>query len=510
MPNPLEVRVDLSFQPPKTLRVYWHPYKDEILHSLDATFLNETGVIRDTTNILISRSEAILEQANNAMKEVSHGLKTTDWKDIGTRVGENLYDAILADERTCQKFCETYDEALQKNQTLRIEVNTISQDLARLPWELLKTTDALDSEPFAISFNSPVIRRAGVFDRPWHIQEPVKILLATASPVGDYATNADQEFARIANILKSATWLEGRHLLFPPLRNTTLSSLGVALRELKPHVLHLTTHGNPGSVEVEDDITQRRRVISAELLKSTIFNNHPDLAVFITTSCESAAFPTEGHKFSIAHMLSQAGIPIVVGMQFDMSEEASLLFSGHLYSHLSKSYGFVHSVTAARQKIREVRPDSGEWASPVIYLGVSEFDVLFADEITRTFQSLANDLISLQKITPQLKRIKQHPQPETLESLIDVLISIQNGGEFLETNFREVIEKESLTDSFNLVQEQVAQILEVARYMFDTLITANKLKKILPREFFTEMTSLNKSLPQIVNIIKKFVDHFSG
>jgi hypothetical protein len=91
-------------------------------------------------------------------------------------------------------------------------------------------------------------------------------------------------------------------------------------------------------------------------------------SVVTLASCDSAAqgsLTTPGG--SVAHDLHAAGIPLVVGSQFPISEQASVPFTETFYAgQLSGEHPLV-SITEVRRQLATEFPDEHAWASVVVY-----------------------------------------------------------------------------------------------------------------------------------------------
>jgi hypothetical protein len=69
----------------------------------------------------------------------------------------------------------------------------------------------------------------------------------------------------------------------------------------------------------------------------------------------------------VAQRLVREGIPAVIGMQFEVSEDAARVFARELYRHLTKGTPVDISVSETRRAMfSEVM--GVEWGSPVLYM----------------------------------------------------------------------------------------------------------------------------------------------
>ena len=74
----------------------------------------------------------------------------------------------------------------------------------------------------------------------------------------------------------------------------------------------------------------------------------------------------------MALSLSKAGVPYVIGMQFDVSNSASIAFSRYFYQTLAKGGDIFESLTHARVGMKatlsKLPYESSEWGTPVLFV----------------------------------------------------------------------------------------------------------------------------------------------
>ena len=138
--------------------------------------------------------------------------------------------------------------------------------------------------------------------------------------------------------------------------------------------MHVLAHG----AEIELRRSSRyglalgdRVVTGAELalaLASSIGDRRHLPSVVTLASCDSAAqgsVTTPGG--SVAHDLHASGIPLVVGSQFPISEQASIPFTETFYrGQLAGEHPLV-SITDVRRELATEFSDEHAWASVVVY-----------------------------------------------------------------------------------------------------------------------------------------------
>ena len=253
------------------------------------------------------------------------------------------------------------------------------RELLRLPWEYL--TDTAGRRLAAVR---PLARRLGrgaeepgsrgaregITPAPPHPCTPaqVRLLACIAEPLdqGPLDGAAVREGVLAATRpLREAGWLELRFLPLP----ATPDRLASVLSEWQPDVLHLTCHGLPGSLALEDAQGGTQEV-TAEQIRNRFATCPPRLVLL--SACLSAAALRGDPLAGTAAAFLTAGVPAVVAMQFTAQVEAANRFVGDLYAVLTGQERRPLDVA-----VREARAnrffasefvDAYQWGVPVLYL----------------------------------------------------------------------------------------------------------------------------------------------
>jgi N-acetylneuraminic acid mutarotase len=151
------------------------------------------------------------------------------------------------------------------------------------------------------------------------------------------------------------------------------------------HVFHYIGHGgldqNTGEgLLVLTGPDGRARLATGAELYVMLANSPVRLAVL--NSCQgariSAIDPYAGAAASLVHQ----GIPAVVAMQFEISDDAAIAFSRTLYEAISYGWPVDAAVAEARRAI--LAASRAEWATPVLYLRAADGVLLNTPPPTRT------------------------------------------------------------------------------------------------------------------------------
>lgn len=137
-------------------------------------------------------------------------------------------------------------EAAHKGLSLGIQV---SGTLARLPWEALPTPGG--SRPLALEPLVDVYRRSpGGQVRP--VPGPLRILVAISSPEQDGSEPLDYE-AELRNVVDAVRAARAGEAHVRVVRFATTAGIFSALEAQAAHILHISAHGSPGRLVLEDD-----------------------------------------------------------------------------------------------------------------------------------------------------------------------------------------------------------------------------------------------------------------
>ncbi len=199
---------------------------------------------------------------------------------------------------------------------------------------------------------------------------PLRLLVLTSSPADYPPLNVERECGNLSQALGEL--LTNGQLEITWLKSATMESLAEALLRQEFHVFHFIGHGgfeessNDG-VLVFEDLARRGCRVSAERV-AILLGNHPTMRLAVLNACEggrtSIQDPFAGAAMTFVRC---AGIPAVVAMQFEITDEASISFSRGLYSAVAAGKRIDAAVTQARLAIFAQGNDI-EWATPVLYL----------------------------------------------------------------------------------------------------------------------------------------------
>ena len=300
--------------------------------------------------------------------------------DLAKTFGTKLFDALF-DANIRSLYRSSTVEANNAGQGLRITLALSSApELLRVPWEYLYDKPLFPST----DRRTPIIRYLDLPKpiKPFKIQLPLRILAIVSAPTDVPAIDGAQERTKLeaalapllANGSVEIDWLEDANL-------SALYKLLSRRDRAKYHILHFIGHGgyaneaNEGVLLFEGKDGRRQNETGDKL--GAILHGEDSLRLAVLNSCEGARASLNDPFSSVATSLIEYEIPAVIGMQFEITDRAAILFSGEFYAALADGRAVDEALSQARMAIFADNNDI-EWGTPVLFMRVTDgrlFDV---------------------------------------------------------------------------------------------------------------------------------------
>jgi WD40 repeat protein len=281
--------------------------------------------------------------------------------------GGKLYSAVFQDElREVLQASLGHARAHGMGMRLRLRL-TDAPELAELPWEFLY--DPRHNRFLAQSRHTPLVRYLDLPDppRPLQVTGPLRLLVMISSPVGYPPLDVEHEWDVLTGAL-AGQQTEGRVVVERLAAN--MSMLQERLRREAFHVVHFVGHGlyrpdwRDGALVMEDRNGQPHEVPGEEL--GGLLSEYDPTRLVVLNACEGARSGASDPFAGIAQSLVQQGLPAVVAMQFEITDDAAINFARGLYGAIADGYRLEAALAEARRAIlHEGNPT--EWATPVLY-----------------------------------------------------------------------------------------------------------------------------------------------
>ena len=124
--------------------------------------------------------------------------------------------------------------------------------------------------------------------------------------------------------------------------DATLAELQRRLRQGQYHIFHFVGHGGfdkqaEDGILILEDQEERGRRVSAQFL-GTLLHDHRPLRLAILNACEGGRASRVDPFAGTAQSLVQQGIPAVIAMQFEVTDDAAICFTREFYAAIAVGY----------------------------------------------------------------------------------------------------------------------------------------------------------------------------
>jgi hypothetical protein len=284
------------------------------------------------------------------------------------QVGERLFDALMVEEvRDIFRSARGVAESSRKGLRLTLCLSG-APELMDLPWEFLYEKPRFLSQ----SIYSPVARSLDLRDvpMPYPLSLPLNVLGLISSPSGFAPLDVEEEKAKLTAAL--APLCSEGEVTLEWLDRGTLKRLDEVINQHPEiHVFHFIGHGGydtrgqSGILVLENERGDPHEVSGEEL--GLLLQDERSLRLAVLNSCEGARSshidPFSGAAASLVHY----GVPAVIGMQFEITDEAAIAFGGRLYEALARGFPVDAALAQARRSIFAAGNDI-EFGTPVLFL----------------------------------------------------------------------------------------------------------------------------------------------
>ena len=293
-------------------------------------------------------------------------------RDFGSRLFAAVFhDQIAIAHSTSLDYVESQDAGLR----LRLRLAD-APELADLPWEYLYDGEA--AHFIALSTWTPLVRYLEVhgLQRPAQVGFPLRILVMTSSPDDHEPLDAAGEVAKLEHALRDLT-AKGR-VQVEVVEGGTYAALQGRLRRAKYHVFHYIGHGgyDPGAGDgflvLEDEHGRGQRKSASDV--GVLLHDHRSLRMVVLNSCEGARGGRTDPFAGTAQSLVRQGLPAVIAMQFEITDQAAVTFSRSFYEAVADGFPLDASMAEARKAIHG-QQNPVEWGTPVLYMRAADGQV---------------------------------------------------------------------------------------------------------------------------------------
>ena len=299
-------------------------------------------------------------------------------------LGEALFNALF-DPVLRQDFVSLYNQAVHtESKLLRIELDIDEQalpDVAALPWEFMRLPTEANLGALWVGSAPDLIfsRRRAQWFAPNPIQlkanEKLRIAVAVAAP-GDLG---NVEYAKVVDGLeKLAEKKSDQFELLPIVTDADPTKLDDLLAQ-KPHVLHFIGHGQlieegtqtVGQIALVDDILGDAMWVDADFFAELLNRHRP--GVVLLQACEGGMLSASQAFVGAASRIVQQNIPVVVAMQYEVSNNTAVRFALKFYQELADGSPVDRAAQNGRRAIGlATQYKRRDFATPVIFMRVED------------------------------------------------------------------------------------------------------------------------------------------
>ena len=286
--------------------------------------------------------------------------------------GRALFDAALSGA-VGQLFASARHDAFLGNYGLRVQLRLSgAPHLVNLPWEFL-----FDGRDFlALLPDTPVVRYLDLErpPRPMRVTPPLNMLVTISAPTDLQRLDVEEEREKLQEALQAMEPDKRPHIQFTP--NAQLATLQRTLRHARLrgnpfHIWHYIGHGGYDPDQRSSFLVFTTRSGAPERVDGfqlgTLFGGYPEIRLAVLNACEGARSDTEDPFAGVAAALVEKGVPAVIGMQFEISDEVAARLSTEFYTALAEGLPVDAALTEARRAVFFM-PNWLEWATPVLFM----------------------------------------------------------------------------------------------------------------------------------------------
>jgi tetratricopeptide (TPR) repeat protein len=282
--------------------------------------------------------------------------------------GARLFDTVFAGN-VGKVFFRSLDEAERNNSILRVRLQFDDvPELAELPWEYLYIRD-LDRF-LVLSTRTPLTRYLALplRERTLAVSPPLRILAVLSDPKDVPRLEVEQEWAQLNRALSDL--IEQKRIVLDRLDRATLAMLRKWLLEKEVNILHFIGHGyfvperNEGGLVFENDAGGHVNVTAEQL--ATVLHDHTPLRLVFLNACQGASSGSEDSFAGVAQKLGQQGVPVVLAMQFAVSDRSAIALAHEFYQAVAHGLPVDSAVSEARKALYS-DGDQFEWGTPVLF-----------------------------------------------------------------------------------------------------------------------------------------------
>src|SRR5262245_49863741 len=325
--------------------------------------------------------------------ELKHAVQTIGYTRSTRDIGDVEVDPRLSAEQFGDRLAKALFDGPARDLYVKARNTAVGQGRGVRLWLSLKNAPGLMSVPWEVLYLQPTFlasqRKTPIVGflqtdapvQPRHIESSVEMLGVIASPIDMNPLNVEEERERVESALAKVR--QTREVNVKWLDPATPQALLEALQTGDYHILHFVGHSgftgdeeaavqavtgdaisevDPGGVIYLEDENRHKVPISDSQLVTLL--GDLNLRLVVLNSCEGARSSTLDPFADIAPAIVGLGIPAVLAMQFEISDEAAIKFADELYQSLLVRQEPIDVAVADARKAVFTVVNETEWATP--------------------------------------------------------------------------------------------------------------------------------------------------
>jgi hypothetical protein len=296
-------------------------------------------------------------------------------QEIGSRLFEFIFQRTILD-----LYNQSYRDARRHQTPLLIRLCVEHPDLSFVPWETLYDKD--NRFYLATSHYTPFARGVNSGDDEGSLasEGPIRILgmaarVKTLNGIALDAIEVDAEQLLMKKALANVDDGRTMRLCWIPSARTRDLNRTLARGDggKRWDIFHFIGHGGHdrargmGYIVVQEDGSTKGTRLYSEDLRNFLIQPDRTPALVVLNSCSGAQAQPGDLFSSTATDLILGGIPAVVAMQFEISDNMGIAFSEAFYTYLAvEHFPLQRALTSARADLKA--SGYSEWISPVLYM----------------------------------------------------------------------------------------------------------------------------------------------
>ncbi len=356
-----------------------------------------------------------------------------------TKVGEALFEALF-DGQLREDFLAYYQEIVKKKQqrlAVILEINEEAMpEVVAYPWELMCLPEKYKQGEIYFATERKLsfyrcryqLEESAKLSIKINQGEQLKIALVVSKPAADsQLTNV--EYQEVQQYLKRVDSQQEQVKFLPVMDSLDLYNIVERLEADKPDIFHFIGHGQLIEKEGEDvgQVAFVNEFGEADWkdarMFSQLFSGHTPKIV-ILQACETGRQSETNAFSSVASRLMLQGIPVVVAIQYKVSNQTAITFVKEFYSKVIEGNSVEMAVQKARFKLgTDNRYEQRDFAIPVVYMNALD-GYLFMSEVNPVSSVSNINIINSSSNNPKIKSLENRKQ--RIESQIAELEKLSN------------------------------------------------------------------------------------